>query len=125
MACPWEVVWPDVGDPMLLVNLEPAPQDVLVGGSSDEAPASGGFVNTAVEAKEQEDVASADALLVQVPLCDTGLAEHASPPLPGGAVFSMTVRVEVEVRVEMDSVPPVRRPPVMPATTVAMSTSPC
>ena len=28
MACPGEVIGPDVGDPILVVDLEPAPQDV-------------------------------------------------------------------------------------------------
>ena len=65
------------------------------------------MLDAAVEAEEQEDVAGADALLVQVPLCDAGLSEHAAPLLPGGTVFPVSVRFEVEVGVEMDSVPPV------------------
>ena len=80
------------------------------GSTSDEAPALRSFFNTAVEAEEQEDVARADALLVQVPLCDAGLAEHSSPLLPSGAAFPVSVRFEVEVRVEMDSVPSVQAP---------------
>lgn len=50
VACPWEVIWPDVGDPMLLADLEPAPQDVQFWSSSDEAPAVGGILDAAVEA---------------------------------------------------------------------------
>ena len=73
MACPREVIGPDVGDPILLVDLEPAPQDVQLGRSLDEVPALGGFLDSAVEAEEQEDVATADALLIQVALRDAGL----------------------------------------------------
>ena len=126
MACPWEVVRPDVGDPILLVDLEPAPQDVQFRCSSDEAPASGGFLHKAVEAEEQEDVAAANALLVQVALCDARLAEHTSPLLPVGAVLPVPICVEVEVGVQVDSsLSPFMRPLVIPVTTLAMSMSPC
>ena len=54
MACPREVIWPEVGHRVLLVDLEPAPQDVQVRRSLDEAPSLGGFLHLAVEAKEQE-----------------------------------------------------------------------
>ena len=104
---PRGVVWPDVGDEVLLVHLEPSPQDVELWGSSDKVPALGGLLNTAVEAEEQEDVAAANALFVQVPLRDAGLAEHSSPLLPGGTGFPVPVRVGVEVGVEMDLVPSV------------------
>ena len=50
------VIWPDVGDLVLLVDLEPAPQDVQVRGSSDEAPALGGFLDSVVEAEESGGV---------------------------------------------------------------------
>ena len=96
MACPGEVVWPDVGDPMLLVDLEPAPQDVQFRRSLDEAPSLGGFLHLAVEADEQEDVAAADSLLIQVALCDAGLAKHSPPLLLVGSVFPVPVRVEVQ-----------------------------
>ena len=59
MACPWEVIWPEVGDLVLLVDLQPSPQDVQVWGSLDEVPSLGGFLDAAVEAEEQEDVAAA------------------------------------------------------------------
>ena len=108
MPCPREVAWPDVGNAMLLVCLEPAPQDVQFWGASDEAPALGSLLNTAVEAEEQEDVAGANVLLVEVPLGDAGLAEHAPPSLPAGASFALSVRVEVEVGVEVVSVPSVQ-----------------
>ena len=75
MACPGEVIGPDVGDRILPVDLEPAPQDVQLGRSPDEAPSLGGFLHLAVEAEEQEDVAAANALLGQVPLRDAGLGE--------------------------------------------------
>ena len=74
MACPWEFIWPDVGDPILLVDLEPAPQDVQFRGSSDEVPSLGGFLHSAVEAEEQEDVAAANALVIEMALRDAGLA---------------------------------------------------
>ena len=102
MACPREVIGPDVGDPILPVDLEPAPQDVQLGRSPDEAPALGGFLHLAVEAEEQEDVAAAHALLVQVALGDAGLAEHTSPLLPVGAVFPEPICVEVQVGVQVD-----------------------
>ena len=102
MACPWEVIGPDVGDPILLADLEPAPQDVQLGRSLDEAPALGGFLHLAVEAEEQEDVAAADALLIRVALCDAGLAQHSSPLLPVGAVFPEPIYVEVQVGVQVD-----------------------
>ena len=57
-------------------------------GAFDEAPALGRCFNAAVEDEEQEEVASADALLVEVSLCDAGLAEQSSPLLPRGTVFS-------------------------------------
>ena len=103
MACPGKVIGPDVGDLMLLIDLEPAPQDVQLGRSLDEAPALGGFLDSAVEAEEQEDVAAANALLIQVALRDAGLAEHPSPLLPVGAVFPVAVCVEVQVGVQVDS----------------------
>ena len=62
MACPRKVIWPNVGNQILLVDLEPAPQDVQFRSSSDKAPALGGFFNSAVEAEEQEDIAAANAL---------------------------------------------------------------
>ena len=105
MACPHEVIRPDVGDPILLVDLKPAPQNVEFRGSSDKAPALGCFLNSAVEAEEQEDVAPTDALVVEMTLRYAGLAEHPPPLLPVGSVFPMSVRVEVEVGVQVDSVP--------------------
>ena len=106
VACPEEVIWPEVGDPILLVYLEPSPKDMQFRRSLDEAPSLGGFLNPAVEAEEQEDVTAADALLIQVALCDAGLAKHSSPLLPVGSVFPVPVRVEVEVGVEVDQVQP-------------------
>lgn len=44
MACPWEVIWPDVGDLVLLVDLEPAPQDVQFRISPDKAVSLGSFL---------------------------------------------------------------------------------
>ena len=66
---------------------------------SDETPSLGSLLNSAVETEEQEDVAAADALFVEMALRDADLAEHASPLLPGRSVFPVTVRVEVEVGV--------------------------
>ena len=106
MACPGEAIWPEVGHRVLLVDLGPAPQDAQVRSSSDEAPALGSFLDWAVEAEEQEDVAAADALLIQVALRDAGLAEHSSPLLPVGAVFPVAVRVEIQVGVQVDQVQP-------------------
>ena len=63
-----------------------------------------GFFNSAVQAKEEEDVAATNALIVEMALGGADLPEHASPPLPGGSVFSVAVRVEIEVRVQVDSV---------------------
>ena len=71
-------------------------------GTTDKAPAVGGFLDSAVEAEEQEDVVAADALLIQVALCDAGLAEHSSPLLPSRSVFPVPVRVEVQVGVQVD-----------------------
>ena len=106
MARPAEINWPDVGDPKPLVNLERAPRDVQFWSSSDEAPSLGGFLDAAVEAEEQEDVALADALIIQVALRGAGLAKHSAPLLPVRSVFPVPVRVEVEVGVEMDRVQP-------------------
>ena len=106
MACPREVIWPNVGDPILLVDLEPAPQDVQVRCSLDEVPSLGGFLDKAVEAEEQEDVAAANVLLIQVALCDAGLAEHSSPLLPSMSVFPVPVRIEVQVGVQVDRIQP-------------------
>ena len=64
IACPGEVIGPEVSHPVLPFDLEPAPQDVQVRSSPDEVPALGGFLHLAVEAEEQEDVAAANALLV-------------------------------------------------------------
>ena len=75
VACPGEVVWPDVGDHVLLVYLEPAPQDVQLGCSSDEALALGGFLYSAVKAEEQEDVGAVDALEREVLGMDVGASE--------------------------------------------------
>ena len=44
MACPWEVIWPDVGDLVLLADLEPAPQDVQFRISPDKAVSLGRFL---------------------------------------------------------------------------------
>ena len=99
MACPGEVIRPDVGHPIFLVDLEPAPQNVQFRSSSDKAPSLRGFLHAAVEAEEQEDVAAANVLSVEMTLRDAGLAEHSSPLLPVGASFPMPVRVEVEVGV--------------------------
>ena len=74
-------------------------------GASDEAPSLGGFLHSAEEAEEQEDVTVADALLIQVALRDASLAEHASPLLPGRSALPVSVRVEVQVGVEVDVVP--------------------
>ena len=79
--------------------MEPAPQDVEFWSPSDEAPPLGGLLNSAVEAEEQEDVAAADALFVEMALRYADLAEHASPLLPGRSVLPVSVRVEVEVGV--------------------------
>ena len=81
-----------------------------LGAPSDEAPASGGFLHKAVEAEEQEDVAAANALLIQVTLCDARLAEYTSPLLPVGAVLPVPVRVEVEVGVQVDLASSVHAP---------------
>ena len=99
MACPWEFIWPNVGDRILLVNLKPAPQDVQFRSSSDKVPSLGGFLNLAVEAEEQEDVAAADALVVEMTLRDAGLAEDSPPLLPVGSFFPAPVGVEVQVGV--------------------------
>ena len=64
-------------------------------------PSLGSFLDLAVEAEEQEDVAAADALLGEMALGDAGLSEHSSPLLPVGSVFPVPVRVEVEVGVEV------------------------
>ena len=92
-----EFIGPDVGDLVLLVYLEPALQGMQLWDTSDQVPASGGFVHTVVEAEAQEEVAAADTLLCQVALCDASLANHALPPLLGGTVVSVPVRVEVEL----------------------------
>ena len=110
MACPSEVIGPNVGDQVLLVDLEPAPQDVLFRRSSDEAPSLGGFLNSAVEAEEQEDIAAANALVVEMALRDAGLAEHSPPFLPVGSVLPLSVRVEVQVGVQVDQVPAAHAP---------------
>ena len=54
----------------------------------------------------QEDVAVADALLGEMALGDASLAEHSSPLSPGGSVFPVPVRVEVQVGVEVYRVQP-------------------
>ena len=97
MACPGEVIWPDVGNPISLVNLKPVPPDVQFGSSSDEVPSLGGLLHSAVEAEEQEDVAGGDALVVEMTLRDAGLAEHFPPLLPVGSSFPVPIRFEVEV----------------------------
>ena len=101
-----EVIGPEVGDAVSLVDLEPAPQDMQFRRSLDEAPALCGFLDLAVEAEEQEDVAAANVLLIQVALRDAGLAEHSSPLLPVGAVFPAPVRVEVDAGIEVGQVQP-------------------
>ena len=64
-----------------------------------------GLLHSAVEAEEQEDVAAANALVVEMTLRDAGLAEHASPLLPGSSVFPVPICVEVQVGVQMDLFP--------------------
>ena len=104
MACLGEVIRPNVCDPILLVDLEPAPQDVLFRRSSDEAPSLSGFLDSAVEAEEQEDVAAGDALVVEMTLRDAGLAKHSPQFLPIGSVLPMSVRVEVQVGVQVNQI---------------------
>ena len=76
MERPRQVIWPEVGHPIPLVDVEPAPQDVEFRSTSDETPPLGGLLNSAVEAEEQKDVAAADALFVEMSLRDADLAEH-------------------------------------------------
>lgn len=45
VACPGEIVWPEVSDPELVVYLKPAPEHAQFRRSLDEALALGGFVH--------------------------------------------------------------------------------
>ena len=67
--------------------------------SSDKAPALSNFLNSTVEAEEQEDISAGDALVVEMTLRGAGLAKHSSPFLPAGSFLTMPVDVEVKVGV--------------------------
>ena len=125
MACPDEVIWADVGDPVLPGDLEPAPQDVQFRGSSDKVPAVDGFLHTPVEAEEQEDVASTNALLVQVPLSDAGLAKQPRHCCQAARFFRYRYVSKLMSGSRWTRSCPFMRPLVTPATTLAMSPSPC
>ena len=91
MARSGEVIWPNVGDPILLVDLKPAPQDVQFRSPPDKVPSLRGFLNPAVEAEEQEYIAADDALVVEMALRGAGLAKHSTPFMPVGSFFPMLV----------------------------------
>ena len=106
MACPGEFIWPNIGDQILLVNLKPAPEDVQVRSSSDEAPSLRSFLDSAVEAEEQEDVASGDSLFVEMTLRGADSSKHSPPLVPSGSLLPIPVRFEVEVGIQVDQVQP-------------------
>ena len=122
---PGEVVWPNVGDPVLLVDLEPAPQDVQFRRSLDEVPSLGGFLDSAVEAEDMKESP------LPTPCLFRWLwAMPAWPSIPrhccqAGRSFRYRYASKLRSGSRWTRFSPLMRPLVMPVTTLAMSTSPC
>ena len=127
VACPGEVVWPDVGDPMLLVDSGASPTGrASLEIASDEAPALGGFLDSGGRGRR-----TGRRLRCRRPAYSGGSVRHrlgqacpATVASRGGLSGTGTRRSSGLDRGGL-GLNPLMRPLVIPVTTLAMSMSPC